>query len=261
MRLRRDPADVGRARERARQRRLLGLRRRRRARLAWWATRYALGEPPSLPTLPVRRPDLPDGGHLLPRPDRGHGRHLGGGRPLAAHDGAAGADRRPARRRQGPGAGQGGRDQVARPVPRRPHLPPRDGRHAAARPAVRGRPGHRQDAHGQGDGRRGRRAVPVRLRHLVPVDVLRRHRAQDPLLLQGPAQGRPQGGRRDRLHRGDRRDRHRPRRDERLGRAAAALVRRVVDDLLRRAGRPARCHLDHRSPGCTPRCTPRAAPW
>ena len=38
-----------------------------------------------------------------------------------------------------------------------------DGRHAAARPALRGPARHRQDPHGQGDGPRGRRAVPVRV--------------------------------------------------------------------------------------------------
>ncbi len=78
-----------------------------------------------------------------------------------------------------------------------------------------GAAGHRQDAHGQGDGRRGRSAVPVRLGDVVPVDVLRRYVAQDPLLLQGPAQSCPQGGRRDRVYRGDRRDRGGPRGHER----------------------------------------------
>ena len=53
--------------------------------------------------------------------------------------------------------------------------------------------------------------VPLRVRHLVPVDVLRRDRAQDPLVLQAAAQGGPRRRRRDRLHRGDRRDRHGPR--------------------------------------------------
>ena len=86
----------------------------------------------------------------------------------------------------------------------------RDGRDAAARPAVRGAAGHRQDAHGQGDGPRGRGAVPVRVGDVVPVDVLRRDGPQDPLLLPRPAQGRPARRRSDRLHRGDRRDRHDP---------------------------------------------------
>ena len=52
VRLRRDPADVGRARERARQRRLLVIVAVAGPAIAWWATRYALGEPPSLPSLP-----------------------------------------------------------------------------------------------------------------------------------------------------------------------------------------------------------------
>ena len=58
---------------------------------------------------------------------------------------------------------QGGRRPLAQPVPRAQDLRRRDGRHAAARPAVRGRAGHRQDLPGQGDGARGRRAVPVRV--------------------------------------------------------------------------------------------------
>ena len=44
--------------------------------------------------------------------------------------------------------------------------------------------GHRQDLHGQGDGARSRRAVPLRLGERVPVDVLRADEPQDPLLLQ-----------------------------------------------------------------------------
>ena len=56
-------------------------------------------------------------------------------------------------------------------------LRPRDGRPAAPRPAVRGRPGHRQDLHRQGAGRRGRRAVPVRHRDVVPVELPGRDRS------------------------------------------------------------------------------------
>ena len=44
----------------------------------------------------------------------------------------------------------------------------RDGRHPAPRPALRGRPGHRQDPPGPGDGQGGRRAVPVRQRDQLP---------------------------------------------------------------------------------------------
>ena len=47
-----------------------------------------------------------------------------------------------------------------------------------------------QDDDRQGDGRRGRSAVPVRLRDVLPVDVLRRDRPQDPCVLRGAAQGR-----------------------------------------------------------------------
>ena len=42
----------------------------------------------------------------------------------------------------------------------------------------------------------------------VPVDVAGHERLPHPLVLQGAAQGRAQGRGRDRLHRGDRRDRH-----------------------------------------------------
>src|SRR3712207_7375256 len=53
----------------------------------------------------------------------------------------------------------------------------------------RSRPRHRQDAHREGDGGGGGGAVPVRVGVVVPVVVLRRHRAQDPFVLQGAAQG------------------------------------------------------------------------
>ena len=43
-----------------------------------------------------------------------------------------------------------------------------------------GAAGHRQDVPGQGHGRRGRRAVPVRVGQRVPVDVLRPDQPQDP---------------------------------------------------------------------------------
>ena len=46
----------------------------------------------------------------------------------------------------------------------------------------------------------------------VPVDVVRHDGLPDPLVLQGAAQGGAQGRRRDRVHRGDRRDRRVPRR-------------------------------------------------
>lgn len=57
----------------------------------------------------------------------------------------------------------------------------------AARPAVRGPARDRKDHDREGDGRRGGCAVPLRLSDVVPVDVLRRHGAQDPRLLRGVA--------------------------------------------------------------------------
>ena len=71
---------------------------------------------------------------------------------------------------------------------------------AAARRALRGPPGNRQDLRGQGDGQGGQRPLPVRFRLRLPVDVLRTDQPQDPLVLQAAAQARPQGRRRHRLH-------------------------------------------------------------
>ncbi len=90
-----------------------------------------------------------------------------------------------------------------------------DGWQPAQGDPLRGPAGNGQDVHGEGHGARGRRAVPVRLLHRVPVDVLRPDRSQDPQLLQGAAQGRARRGRRDRVHRGDRRDRGCPQWDAR----------------------------------------------
>ena len=81
------------------------------------------------------------------------------------------------------------------------------GRVGPTRRPLRGPPGDRQDLRGQGHGQGGQRAVPLRVRLRLPVDVLRADEPQDPLLLQGAAQVRPQGGRRHRVHRGDRRHR------------------------------------------------------
>ncbi len=56
VRLRRDPADVGRAREKARQRRLLVFVAVVGPVLAWWWTRYLMGDPVTLPTMPAFDP-------------------------------------------------------------------------------------------------------------------------------------------------------------------------------------------------------------
>ncbi len=82
---------------------------------------------------------------------------------------------------------------------------------AASRP-FRGSPGNRQDLPGQGHGCRSRGALPLRVLLGLPVDVLRPDQPEDPVLFQGPAGSRPARGRRDRLHRGDRRHRRYPRR-------------------------------------------------
>ena len=54
-----------------------------------------------------------------------------------------------------------------------------------------GPPGNGQDLHGQGHGRRGRRALPLRVVVGLPVDVLRADQPQDPVLLQGAAHATP----------------------------------------------------------------------
>ena len=124
---------------------------------------------------------------VMHAPDAGHG-------PVAPRALPPERDRRDPRRRQGRRRrGRGGR-QDAQPLPRLQDVP---GARWAARRAGRSSskaPRHRQDVHGQGHGPRGRRAVPVRLHLGVPVDVLRPDEPQDPLLLQGAAQGRPQEG-------------------------------------------------------------------
>ena len=148
------------------------------------------------------------------------------------------ARRRPRRRHR-----QGGGRPHPQPLPRPQDLPRHDGRHAPAGDPVRGPARHRQDLHGQGHGPRSRRAVPVRVVVGVPVDVLRPDQPQDPLVLQGAAQGGPRRGRRHRLHRGDRRHRRRPRRHGRRRRARGHRRRRqrAADPaaVLRRADPPA----------------------
>ena len=87
-----------------------------------------------------------------------------------------------------------------------PHVPRRDGRTPAAACSSRALPVPARRTWPR-RWRRSRRAVPLRVGQRVPVDVLRRDRPQDPVLLQGAAQGGAPGGWRDRLHRGDRRHR------------------------------------------------------
>ena len=97
---------------------------------------------------------------------------------VAAHRHPARADRRTARGRGRHRRRQGRGRPLAAAVPVAPQLRQGDGRPAAPRPAVRGRPRHRQDLHRQGPGRRGRRAVPVRDGDVVPVQLPGRDRAQ-----------------------------------------------------------------------------------
>ena len=56
VRLRRDPADVGRARERARQRRLLVFVAVAGPVLVWWWARYLMGDPVTAPGVPAVDP-------------------------------------------------------------------------------------------------------------------------------------------------------------------------------------------------------------
>ena len=151
------------------------------------------------------RPGQPDGGH---RPDLSGGRpadrhtrallrgadlraggHVVHRRTLAARHLPPRADQHRPRRRGGHRAREGRGAALTEPLPRAPRLRRRDGRKSAPRAALRRGAGHRQDTPRQGDGPRGRRPLPVRVRHVLPVDVLRGHGAQDPLVLQGAAQG------------------------------------------------------------------------
>ena len=71
---------------------------------------------------------------------------------------------------------------------------------ASSRRALRGAARDRQDLRRQSHGQRSRRPVPLRLGIGLPVDVLRADQPQDPVLLQGAAQPRPQRRWRHRLH-------------------------------------------------------------
>ena len=117
--------------------------------------------------------------------------------------------------------------QDAQPVPRLPDVPRAHGWQPAQGDPVRRAARNRQDVHGQGDGARSRRAVPVRVVDRVPVDVLRPDRPQDPQLLQGAAQGGARRGWRDRVHRGDRRDRRRAQRHAQHAARQRTLARRA----------------------------------
>ena len=85
-------------------------------------------------------------------------------------------------------AGQGRGRPLAEPLPRPPEFTDKMGGRPRRGLLFEGAPGTGKTLPRQGHGRRGRRAVPVRLRDRVPVDVLRRDRPQDPLVLQGAAQ-------------------------------------------------------------------------
>ena len=206
-----------------------GPRARGRGRRPGAARRAVLRCPASQSVHPLR-PDP------LPAPDRPHRPALpGDGRPPArcrtvaphpvparrAHDDL----RRRARLR---GAGRGGH-QDPQPLPRLPHLQRADGGHAPQGDPVRGSARNGQDLHGQGHGRRGRRAVPVRLVLGLPVHVLRSDQPQDPLLLQGAAPPGPPRRRRHRLHRGDRRHRRSPGHRVQPGRGRGRRRQRAAD--------------------------------
>ena len=119
-------------------------------------------------------------------------------------------------------AGYDGRqagDHRGRRLPEAPRAVRRDRRpHPQGRAAGRP-PGHRQDAHRPGRGRRGRRAVPVGHRLRLHGDVRRRRRQPGPR----PVPERPQAGPGHHLRRRDRLDRpqarRRPRRRPRRARA------------------------------------------
>ena len=125
---------------------------------------------------------------------------------------AAGHDLRRRRRLRGREAG----DPRGRRLPEVPREVRRDRRPHPQGRAARRPPGHRQDPHRPGRGRRGRRAVPVGVRLGLHGDVRRRRRQPGPR----PVPDGPQDGpgdhlrRRDRLHRPQarRRPRRRPRR-------------------------------------------------
>ena len=232
-----DGGDVGRSREELRRTRLLRLVVWGGPVVAYLWYRILVGRPAEPVRHAAHRPDGADAGDLLRRPHRGARRPVRRLGPVAAPDDPAGADRRPARRRRRHRHRQGRGREVAPALPGAPQLRARDGRPAAARPALRGRSGHRQDVHRQGARGRGRRAVPLRHGDVVPVRAAGCHGAQGAQLLPDAAQGGPQARRRGRLHRRVRRDRPRPHRHVGLD-VSGTRDRRAADDL-RRPGGPA----------------------
>ena len=230
-------ADVSRARERRRIARLRRLVAVGALALGWVVIRRISGHG-IFPTL-----HLPHGLGTA-SPDRPHRRHAGGGHagPPARGRAVSAHAHPPGRDPGGPGRPGGHRPDQGRgrafhqPVPRPSDVPRRHGRLRPARRALRGAARNGQDVRGQGHGQGGQRPLPVRVGVGLPVHVLRADQPQNPFLLQAAPQARPQGGRRHRLHRGDRchrghsagdgrhrRERRRVGRGQRAARAAAVL--------------------------------------
>ncbi len=154
------------------------------------------------------RVDLRPDGPAVPR-DRAHRDAPAAQRAFPAPVRPARADRDGHRRGARPRyAGRRG-TALARRVHGVRDVPRGARREPTPRDPLRGSSRHGQDLPREGDGQAGRGPVPVHLRAGVPVDVVRRDGSQDPQLLQGAAEGGGPGGRRDRLHRGARRDRRR----------------------------------------------------
>jgi hypothetical protein len=153
-----------------------------------------LAQPPGRPAPRARRHAVAPDGADRGAHRRGHAAAHARPGTLAPSHLAARADRRRARRREGPRPASRRGHQDAQPVPRLRHLQGPAGRQPAAGHPLRRQAGHRQDPHGQGDGPPCRGAVPVRLGDQLPVDVVRHDRPQDPGLLQGAAQAARQEG-------------------------------------------------------------------
>ena len=227
-------ADVGRSREEMRRKRLTRIVVLVGVPTAFLWYRIVAGNPVDLFNVPSVDPLLLIPSLFFFAPGAAARRAVRGVRPFAPPGDPARADRRPTGRRRGDRRRQGRGRPLAAAVPVAPQLRPRDGWTAASRPAVRGRPRHRQDLHREGAGRRGRRPVPVRHRHLLPVQLPGSDLAQGAPVLQGAAQGGPQARRSGRLHRRVRRDRSGAQRD--VGHDCRAVRRRDADVLRRPRG-------------------------